>query len=101
MNDTKHSSRLRVAIIGGGIAGATLIHVLLKYSHIDVKIYESGPEFSERGAAIGLSSKYQAALKEMDPGLMDIVDAAGATRMASTRLMIVSLNKIFIPRVMA
>ena len=100
MSDPNPPRRLRVAIIGGGIAGATLIHVLLKYPHLDVHIYESGPDFSERGAAIGLSSKYQAALKEMDPGLMDIVDAAGATRMASTRLMIVSLDKIFIPRFM-
>ena len=68
--------------------------MLLKYPHLDVHIYESGPEFSERGAAIGLSSKYQEALKEIDPGLMDIADAAGATRLASTRIMIVGLTKL-------
>ncbi|KAH8597903.1 salicylate hydroxylase [Bisporella sp. PMI_857] len=82
------SPRLRVAIIGGGLAGATLFHALMKYSHLDLHVYEAGAQFSERGAAVGLSSNAQAALTEMDPSLIDLLYSAGAVRMNSTRVII-------------
>ena len=86
--------RLRVAIAGGGLAGATLINVLQKYPHLDVQIYESAPEFSERGAAVGISSNAQNALSEMSPNLIELLIDAGALRMNSTQLVIVSQDNL-------
>ena len=47
--------RLRIAIIGGGIPGATLVNALFDQPHLDIHIFESAPEISERGAAVGLT----------------------------------------------
>ncbi|KAK7965867.1 salicylate hydroxylase [Apiospora aurea] len=44
---------IRIAISGGGLAGASLVHALLQYNHLDVHIFESANEFKEAGAAIG------------------------------------------------
>ncbi|KAF4624981.1 hypothetical protein G7Y89_g13187 [Cudoniella acicularis] len=74
-DDTK---QLRLAIIGGGLAGATLMNALTKYSHLDVRIYESAPEFSERGAAVGLATNAQRALEEISPEMGEALDKAGA-----------------------
>jgi len=84
------NKRLRIAITGGGLAGATLINALMKYPHIDVHIYESAPEFSERGTAVGLAKNSQNALDEIGPSVKDALVAAGAVSMNSTRGAIVS-----------
>ncbi|KAI0517084.1 hypothetical protein F5B22DRAFT_646074 [Xylaria bambusicola] len=55
----------RVAIVGGGLAGATLATALVQLSNMDVRIFESAPEFSERGAAVGLGINAQMALNEI------------------------------------
>ena len=47
--------KLRIAISGGGLAGATLANALVKHPHLDVHVYESALEFSERGASVGLA----------------------------------------------
>jgi salicylate hydroxylase len=94
--ETPNGTRsLSIAIAGGGIAGATLINVLQKYTYLDVQIYESAPKFSERGAAVGLSSNSQNALSEMSPALIELLNDAGAVRMNSTRLVIVSQDTLF------
>ncbi|KAH7324816.1 salicylate hydroxylase [Stachybotrys elegans] len=82
-NDT-----VRVAIIGGGLAGATLANALYKLPHIAVNVFESAPEFSERGAAVGLSTNAQAALQESVESLKEVLQKAGSVPIASTRLMI-------------
>jgi len=81
------SPKIHIAISGGGIAGATLINALLKHEHLDVQIYESAAEFSERGAAVGLSSVAQDALNEM--AITGVLEAAGAVPMNSSRAIIV------------
>lgn len=43
---------LRVAILGGGLAGATLLRGLIKHSHLHVDIFESRPEFKEEGQEV-------------------------------------------------
>lgn len=79
--------KIRIAIAGGGIAGATLINALLKHEHLDVHIYESAAEFSERGAAVGLSRIAQDALNEI--GTLHVLDQAGAVPMKSSRAIMV------------
>ncbi|KAM3075728.1 hypothetical protein ACMFMG_007858 [Clarireedia jacksonii] len=65
------TNRLKVAISGGGLAGATL-----------------ATEFSERGAAVGISVNGQRALAEIGTEVRDALDKAGAVKMNSSRLMI-------------
>jgi len=80
---------IRIAIIGGGLAGATLANALLKHKHLDVEIFESAPEFSEKGAAVGIASNGQAALTEMGGPLTDVIERAGGVIMTSSRLCMV------------
>lgn len=85
------SSSIKIAIIGGGLAGATLAHALLRHAHLDVHVYESAPEFSERGAAVGLASDAQQALQQVigPAETTALLEKAGAVVQASTRLCIV------------
>ena len=86
------SSSIRIAVIGGGLAGATIAHALLRHAHLDVHVYESAPEFSERGAAVGLASDAQLALQQVlgAAEASALLKRAGAVVQASTRLCIVT-----------
>lgn len=48
--------KLKVAVIGGGIAGLALTTQLVKYQHLDVHLFESAPQFSEIGAGISFGA---------------------------------------------
>ena len=85
-NDAK---RICIAITGGGLAGATLVNTLMRHPHIDVHIYESAPEFPERGAVVGLSINAHRALSKMGPYVREAIDKAEAVPMHSTRQIIV------------
>lgn len=80
---------IKITIIGCGLAGATLANALLKYPHLDVNIFESAPEFSERGAAVGIAANAQAALAEIGGVVADVVERAGGVIMTSSRLCMV------------
>ncbi|KID82874.1 salicylate hydroxylase [Metarhizium guizhouense ARSEF 977] len=80
--------RTRIAIIGGGLAGTVLANALLQRTHLDVHLFEADACFSERGAAIGLSSAAQSALKHIIPSADELLAKAGAVPMNSTRTMI-------------
>lgn len=84
------TTALRIAIIGGGLAGITLANTLVRIPHLDVQVYESAPEFSERGAALGLSSNALTALQHILPSAQDLLSKAGAVPMNSTRFLLVS-----------
>jgi salicylate hydroxylase len=86
--------KLRIAIIGGGLAGSTLMNALLQHEHLSPEIFESAPEFSERGAAVGLGQNGQAALEEIGPEIAGSLDRAGAVVMTSSRIKVVSCNTI-------
>ena len=58
---------ISVAIIGGGIGGISLALGLLKYSHIDVHVYEAAPAFGEIGAGVALGPNAQRALEIIGP----------------------------------
>lgn len=85
-----NDARIRVAIIGGGLAGAALANALIQFTHIDLHLYESAPEFSERGAAVGLSGNALEALRHILPSSRELLAKAGAVSMNSSRVMIVS-----------
>lgn len=82
--------RMRIAVIGGGLAGATVANAIIDAGHLEVHIYESAPEFSERGAAVGLSVSSQNALNQIftDDVKTTLLSKAGGVRMNSTRIMV-------------
>lgn len=87
-------SRIRIAIVGGGLAGAALANSLVQMDHLEVHVFESAPQFSERGAAVGLSVNSQNALSRVlntDAKSM-LLGKAGGVPMNSTRIMMVSRN---------
>lgn len=47
---------IKVAIIGGGIAGLALVTNLVKNKNLDVHLFESAPQFSEIGAGISFGA---------------------------------------------
>ncbi|KAI1395720.1 salicylate hydroxylase [Hypoxylon fuscum] len=78
--------RLRIAVIGGGLAGATLANALIQIPHLEIQVFESAPTFSERGAAVGLGSNAQQALEQILPGRKDdLLKRAGAVPLNSAR----------------
>ncbi|ETS82717.1 hypothetical protein PFICI_04593 [Pestalotiopsis fici W106-1] len=79
------TQRIRIAIIGGGLAGATAANALFRLPHVDVHVFESAPAFSERGAAVGINANAQAALNQILPDYKEMLDKAGAVPMSSTR----------------
>ncbi|KAK8089942.1 protein toxd [Apiospora hydei] len=64
--DSTRTSRLHVAVIGGGITGVTLALGLLKRG-IDFTIYERASGIKEIGAGVGFSPNAEEALKALDP----------------------------------
>ncbi|KAI0104450.1 salicylate hydroxylase [Daldinia grandis] len=81
-------NQFRVAIIGGGLAGATLANALVRIPHVDVHVFESAPTFSERGAAVGLGKNAQLALGQIFPSGINVLDKAGAVSMNSSRIIL-------------
>lgn len=75
------SSKIRVAIIGGGTAGASLIHALLQYPNIDAHIFESAPKFKEAGIAFGLTRNATQALSLLGPSAAKCLERAGGVEM--------------------
>jgi salicylate hydroxylase len=64
---TEAPSKLKVAIIGGGIGGLCLAIGLLQQPHIDVQVYEAAHKFSEIGAGVAVGPNAQRALKLISP----------------------------------
>lgn len=81
---------IRVAIIGGGLAGTTLANALITVPHLDIHLYESAPEFSERGAAVTLGPYAQKALQQVLPSAKETLKRAGAVPKPHSRLVLVS-----------
>ncbi|KAK4208654.1 hypothetical protein QBC37DRAFT_296207 [Rhypophila decipiens] len=92
-------SPIRIAIIGGGLAGAALANALVRLPKLEVHVYESAAEFSERGAAVGLSINAQKALERVfsasgtsataaTTAAKDILVRAGAVPMNSSRVLL-------------
>lgn len=87
------SDKIRIAISGGGLGGASLIHALLPYSHLDVHIFESATAFKEAGMAVGISRNAQSALELISPSAIQCLERAGAVPMRGVRLMLAQGDK--------
>ncbi|OTA98808.1 hypothetical protein M426DRAFT_17028 [Hypoxylon sp. CI-4A] len=83
------ANRIRIGIVGGGLAGITVAVVLLKHPHVDVQVYESAPNFMERGAGIGLSPLTLEALDDIIPSAVELLKTnSGAVEIDAARLVI-------------
>ncbi|KAF2648246.1 FAD/NAD(P)-binding domain-containing protein [Lophiostoma macrostomum CBS 122681] len=80
--------KLKIAISGGGLAGAALANSLSRLPHLHVDIYESASEFSERGQGIGMAINAQRALSRLVPQSEELFTRAGYVTMKSSRVTI-------------
>jgi salicylate hydroxylase len=85
------TGRIRIAIVGGGLAGILMANALVRNTpHVDVQVYESAPTFSERGLGIGLSKFALQALEQIIPSATDLLKSnAGAVEIGASRIAIV------------
>lgn len=58
---------MRIAFVGGGLDGAAMANALIGLPNFTVNVFEAATEFSERGAAVGLSVNAQLALDRVMP----------------------------------
>jgi hypothetical protein len=63
---------------------------LHQQAHIEVNVYESASEFSEKGMAIGMAVNTQRALGKLVPHVEEMSKRAGAVTIKSSRIMLVS-----------
>lgn len=77
---------IRIAITGGGLAGASLIFGLLKHPHLDVHIFESAPAFRETGASVGIGRNALSALDLL--GASACMQRAGALPQQGSRFLL-------------
>lgn len=82
------SSSIRIAISGGGLAGASLLHTLLPYTHLEVHIFESASAFKEAGMAIGFARNALDALDLIGPSAAGCLSRAGAVPLRGVRFML-------------
>ena len=78
------SRKIRIAISGGGLAGAAIARALYQQRHIELNVYEGAPVFSEKGMAIGLAINAQQALSQLVPDAEDLLQRAGAVTLNSS-----------------
>lgn len=79
---------IRIAISGGGLAGATVAHALLKHAHLDVHIFESASAFKEAGAAVGIARNALSTLDLIGPSATTALQRAGAVPQKGVRFML-------------
>lgn len=82
------TSQIRIAISGGGVAGASLLHAILPYPHIDAHIFESAPRFREAGVAFGVSNNARVAMDLVGPSARACLDRAGGVQMNASHAFI-------------
>lgn len=77
---------IRIAISGGGVAGASLLRSLLAHAHLDAHIFESAPQFREEGVAFGIGRNATAALDLMGGSARACLELAGGVQMKGSAL---------------
>ncbi|KAK4677533.1 hypothetical protein QC764_404510 [Podospora pseudoanserina] len=87
------SPRIRVAISGGGLAGASLIQALLKHPQLDAHIFESATMFKEAGMAIGVTRNALTALDLLGSAAVKALENAGAVPMRGVRFLLAQGDK--------
>ena len=84
MASPSHQTPLDIAVIGGGIAGLTLVIGLLKH-HIQVTLYESAHHFGEIGAGVGFGPNSIRATTLVDPAIKKGVEKVATSNQWETK----------------
>jgi salicylate hydroxylase len=85
---------VRIAIIGGGIAGCTLANGLHQCPNVRFDVFEARAIFTERGASVGLAGNAVSALRAMGMDVDQAMENAGAMAMTSTQYLAVCVSII-------
>lgn len=80
---------MKIAIIGGGLAGISMANALMGKAQLNVQVFEAAADLAERGAAVALSTNAQRALERILPSAQEVLEKAGAVTMNPMRMMIV------------
>lgn len=90
----KMGGTIRIAIIGGGLAGVLIaICLARKLPLADIQVFESGTERSQRGLGIGFSRIALQALEQIVPSAAELLKSdAGAVKIGASRIVIVRIT---------
>ncbi|PSR73283.1 hypothetical protein PHLCEN_2v10861 [Hermanssonia centrifuga] len=91
-DDSKATTKFRVAICGGGIAGICLALSLSKYPDIQVDLYEAAARFTEIGAGLTVQGRTWKPLELMGVDATLRKAAAAANNVATSEF---SIRDIF------
>ncbi|EPE27220.1 FAD/NAD(P)-binding protein [Glarea lozoyensis ATCC 20868] len=80
--------RVRIAVVGGELAGAILVRALMNCPNLDLQLYEAGAEFGEEDTAIEIGVAGEEALQTIGSELLSVLENAGASSLKSTRMVI-------------
>lgn len=80
---------IRIAIVGGSIAGCTLANGLLCCKDVTFDIFDAKSSFSERGAGVAIAPNARKALRAMGTDAEAALKDAGGMKMKSTYCLIV------------
>ncbi|KAI1408868.1 hypothetical protein F5Y13DRAFT_98988 [Hypoxylon sp. FL1857] len=83
-------SRIGIAIIGGRPSRGSSSECPHPIPHLDIQLFEVVPEFSERGAALGLAVNAQQVPQQITPPTQELLEKAGAIPMSCTRALLAS-----------
>lgn len=86
---------IRVAIIGGGLAGTLIMNALIRHPQFDVNLYEAKSAIQERGASVGLSGNAQRALRLLGPPFSEVTKKAQAVKVGCLQLIVVCEQDFF------
>ncbi|KAI2778260.1 salicylate hydroxylase [Daldinia loculata] len=82
-------SPIRVAIIGGGLAGMTLAAGLTKIPQLDVQVYEAAADIAgSHGGSYIFNSTIQRSLERVIPSAQELLHRAGAVPNESSRFIL-------------
>ena len=75
------SSSIRIAISGGGLGSVALLRALIKFSHLDVHVFDPVVTSGKPGNAVGLAHNGMEALHLLSPSIEECFKRAGSIPM--------------------
>ncbi|KAK4495042.1 hypothetical protein PRZ48_013369 [Zasmidium cellare] len=71
MGPVPEEQKIRIALVGGGIAGLSLAIGLANASHLEITVYEATKEYREVGQGLAMHSNAIASMQSIDPAVFE------------------------------